>query len=263
MTFPGKTVTGTENLLMAAALADGTTVLRNCALEPEVADLVALLREMGADISSPGRRDHRHPRPDVAPWRQPPHHPRPHRSRHLPDRRLFRRQRDPCRGGVPGAPGQPAGHPGRHGRRRHRLGAGVPCQGRGGAGAGRGGHRALSRLSHRPAGPADHAADPGRRGFPGQGDDLQRPLPPCGRTEPPGGGHRGRRGHGASSAAARGCAAPCSRPPTCALRPPWSSAAWRPTGETIIENSYQLFRGYENMPEKLQKLGAAITIIRE
>jgi UDP-N-acetylglucosamine 1-carboxyvinyltransferase len=34
-------------------------------------------------------------------------------------------------------------------------------------------------------------------------------------------------------------------------------------GETRIENSYQLFRGYENMPEKLQKLGADITIIRE
>ncbi|HEX7503497.1 MAG TPA: UDP-N-acetylglucosamine 1-carboxyvinyltransferase, partial [Acidobacteriota bacterium] len=34
-------------------------------------------------------------------------------------------------------------------------------------------------------------------------------------------------------------------------------------GETIIENSYQLFRGYENMPGKLQKLGAAIKIIPE
>ncbi len=51
-TFPGKTVTGTENLLMAAALAEGTTVLRNCAQEPEVADLAALLAAMGADIRS-------------------------------------------------------------------------------------------------------------------------------------------------------------------------------------------------------------------
>ena len=51
--FPGKTVTGTENLLMAATLADGTSVLRNCALEPEVADLAALLSRMGGDISSP------------------------------------------------------------------------------------------------------------------------------------------------------------------------------------------------------------------
>jgi UDP-N-acetylglucosamine 1-carboxyvinyltransferase len=52
--FPAKTVTGTENLVMAAALAQGTTVLRNCALEPEVTDLIALLQKMGADISGLG-----------------------------------------------------------------------------------------------------------------------------------------------------------------------------------------------------------------
>jgi UDP-N-acetylglucosamine 1-carboxyvinyltransferase len=48
--FPAKTVTGTENLLMAAVLAEGTTVLRNCSLEPEVGDLIELLLAMGADI---------------------------------------------------------------------------------------------------------------------------------------------------------------------------------------------------------------------
>jgi UDP-N-acetylglucosamine 1-carboxyvinyltransferase len=48
--FPTKTVTGTENLLMAAVLAEGTTVLKNCALEPEVGDLIDLLLAMGADI---------------------------------------------------------------------------------------------------------------------------------------------------------------------------------------------------------------------
>jgi UDP-N-acetylglucosamine 1-carboxyvinyltransferase len=48
--FEKKTVTGTENLLMAAALAKGETVLRNCAREPEVADLAALLNKMGARI---------------------------------------------------------------------------------------------------------------------------------------------------------------------------------------------------------------------
>jgi UDP-N-acetylglucosamine 1-carboxyvinyltransferase len=52
--FPAKTVTGTENLVMAAALAEGTTILRNCALEPEVTDLVTLLQKMGADISGQG-----------------------------------------------------------------------------------------------------------------------------------------------------------------------------------------------------------------
>jgi UDP-N-acetylglucosamine 1-carboxyvinyltransferase len=49
-TFPNQTVTGTENLLMAASLAEGKTVLRNCALEPEVGDLADLLVSMGADI---------------------------------------------------------------------------------------------------------------------------------------------------------------------------------------------------------------------
>ncbi len=48
--FDKKTVTGTENLLMAAALAKGETVLRNCAREPEVADLASLLNDMGARI---------------------------------------------------------------------------------------------------------------------------------------------------------------------------------------------------------------------
>jgi UDP-N-acetylglucosamine 1-carboxyvinyltransferase len=52
--FEKITVTGTENILMAAALADGETVLENAAREPEVTDLVVLLREMGAEISGDG-----------------------------------------------------------------------------------------------------------------------------------------------------------------------------------------------------------------
>src|SRR5207245_1529563 len=44
------TVTGTENLMMAAALAEGVTVLENAAREPEVADLARLLSAMGARI---------------------------------------------------------------------------------------------------------------------------------------------------------------------------------------------------------------------
>ena len=47
-------VTGTENLMMAATLAEGTTVLENAALEPEVADLGRLLNAMGARISGAG-----------------------------------------------------------------------------------------------------------------------------------------------------------------------------------------------------------------
>jgi len=49
--FEKITVTGTENILMAAALADGETVLENSAREPEVTDLVIMLRKMGAKIT--------------------------------------------------------------------------------------------------------------------------------------------------------------------------------------------------------------------
>lgn len=48
------TVTGTENLMMAAVLAKGTTVLENAAREPEVVDLANYLNAMGADISGMG-----------------------------------------------------------------------------------------------------------------------------------------------------------------------------------------------------------------
>ncbi|MCB1019026.1 MAG: UDP-N-acetylglucosamine 1-carboxyvinyltransferase [Bryobacterales bacterium] len=52
--FPRITVTGTEDLMMAATLAEGETVLENAAREPEVADLAALLNRMGAKISGAG-----------------------------------------------------------------------------------------------------------------------------------------------------------------------------------------------------------------
>src|SRR3989441_170448 len=52
--FDKITVTGTEDLLMAAALAEGETIMQNCAREPEVADLAALLNKMGASIEGAG-----------------------------------------------------------------------------------------------------------------------------------------------------------------------------------------------------------------
>jgi UDP-N-acetylglucosamine 1-carboxyvinyltransferase len=52
--FEKITVTGTENVLMAAALADGETMLENCAREPEVTDLAELLVKMGARIEGAG-----------------------------------------------------------------------------------------------------------------------------------------------------------------------------------------------------------------
>ena len=52
--FEKITVTGTEDLLMAATLADGDTIMQNCAREPEVADLADLLNKMGAKIEGAG-----------------------------------------------------------------------------------------------------------------------------------------------------------------------------------------------------------------
>lgn len=52
--FDVVTVTGTENLMMAATLAQGTTVLRNAAREPEIVALAGTLSKMGADIQGAG-----------------------------------------------------------------------------------------------------------------------------------------------------------------------------------------------------------------
>ncbi|MBI4963786.1 MAG: UDP-N-acetylglucosamine 1-carboxyvinyltransferase [Desulfomonile tiedjei] len=54
ITFDMKTVTGTENLMMAAALAKGTTILRNCAVEPEVTELAHFINRMGGSVDGAG-----------------------------------------------------------------------------------------------------------------------------------------------------------------------------------------------------------------
>jgi UDP-N-acetylglucosamine 1-carboxyvinyltransferase len=54
ITFSKVTVTGTENLMMAATLARGTTTLRNVAREPEIVDLADLLNKMGARVNGAG-----------------------------------------------------------------------------------------------------------------------------------------------------------------------------------------------------------------
>ncbi|RJP42879.1 MAG: UDP-N-acetylglucosamine 1-carboxyvinyltransferase [Desulfobacteraceae bacterium] len=52
--FDIPTVTGTENIMMAAALAEGVTILRNAAREPEITALADILNRMGADIEGAG-----------------------------------------------------------------------------------------------------------------------------------------------------------------------------------------------------------------
>jgi UDP-N-acetylglucosamine 1-carboxyvinyltransferase len=54
ISFEKVTVTGTENVMMAAALADGKTVIHNAAQEPEIEDLAELLNKMGARIKGAG-----------------------------------------------------------------------------------------------------------------------------------------------------------------------------------------------------------------
>ena len=66
--FDKITVTGTEDLLMAATLAEGETVMQNCAREPEVEDLANLLNKMGAHITGAGYIDHSHPRGGEIAW---------------------------------------------------------------------------------------------------------------------------------------------------------------------------------------------------
>ena len=53
--FPSISVGATENALLAAFKAKGKTVLKNCAIEPEVKDLIKFLKKLGADISLNGR----------------------------------------------------------------------------------------------------------------------------------------------------------------------------------------------------------------
>ncbi len=86
-TFDGQTVTGTENVMMAAALARGQTVLRNCAREPEVVDLAAALVRMGARIEGAGTDEIRDRGRRGAPAPRPHRHPRPDRGGDVPRRR--------------------------------------------------------------------------------------------------------------------------------------------------------------------------------
>ena len=94
--FPKITVTGTENILTAAVLAEGETVLENCALEPEITDLAELLIKMGAQDRRRGHLHDSHPRRRKTSTAPPRHHSRPHRSRHFSRRRSHHRRRPAC-----------------------------------------------------------------------------------------------------------------------------------------------------------------------
>ncbi|MCX6555139.1 MAG: UDP-N-acetylglucosamine 1-carboxyvinyltransferase [Candidatus Aminicenantes bacterium] len=258
--FPAKTVTGTENLIMAASLAQGTTVLRNCALEPEVTDLVGLLRKMGADISGQDT--------DTIIIRgQATLHGAAHRI--IPDRieagtyliaGCFAGNEIDIQGVMPG-----------HLRSLlailDSMGAAMTVSG-----------QSIRVKGQAALAPVEVTTEP----YPGFPTDLQAQLTTL-LTQAQGVSRvRERifndRFHHVGELNRLGAAIEVEHD-TAVIRGPArlrgavikttdlrASAALvlgglQAAGETVIENSYQLFRGYESMPQKLQNLGADIKII--
>ena len=118
--FPSVSVGATENLLMAASLAEGETVLINAAREPEIGDLAACLQAMGARIEGIGSDRLRITRGRPAARRLPPHSARPDRNRNLYDGGGG----DRGRGAADRHPARPRRHRRERPRRRRRRGIG-------------------------------------------------------------------------------------------------------------------------------------------
>ena len=260
--FPAKTVTGTENLIMAATLAQGTTVLRNCALEPEVTDLVALLQKMGADIRGQGSET-------IIIRGQTSLHGATHRI--IPDR---------IEAGTYLIAGCCAGNEIElQGVLPEHLQSLLEILGGMGARMAISG-QAISVKGRAGLAPAEIVTEP----YPGFPTDLQAQLTTL-FTQSTGISrvrerifndrfhHVGELNRLGADIEVRHDTAIIQGPTrlrgavikTTDLR---ASAALvlgglLAAGETIIENSYQLFRGYESMPLKLQNLGADIKIIQE
>ncbi len=104
--FPKITVTGTENILTAAVLAEGETILENCALEPEVTDLVDLLDQDGRENRRRRHFDFAYSRRRAPWWRHSPRDSRPNRSRHISRGRCDYRGRTTARELRPKPPGR-------------------------------------------------------------------------------------------------------------------------------------------------------------
>ena len=252
-------VGATENVLMAATLARGTTVLKNAAREPEIVDLAQCLRRMGARDRRRGHRHHRDPGRRPAARRHPPGGRRPHRARHLHARPGDRRRR------------------GRAGRRPPRARRRLRRQARGGRAsrsapptpasrsAAQNGHiRAVDvTTAPFPGFPTDLQAqmmallDARRRRQPPRGAHLREPLHARARAHPHGRADRGARRHRHRHRRR----ASCRGAPVMAtdLRASVSLilAGLAAEGETRVARVYHLDRGYERVEEKLSACGAA------
>lgn len=258
--FPNKTVTGTENLLMAATLADGQTVLQNCAVEPEVTDLVDLLTKMGARIRGRGG--------DVLEI-EGRSHLKGCSHTIIPDR--IEAGTYVIAGCFPGNQITIANGVGEHIASLleilRRIGVGIECRG-----------DTITIHATDQLRPLDVITAP----YPGFPTDLQAQLTTL-LTQAVGTSsvcetifndrfkHVGELNRLGAHIQVQGDTARITGPTrlhgavikTTDLR---ASAALVlggliAEGETVIENCYQLFRGYQEMPGKLQKLGADITIM--
>ncbi len=85
-------VGATMNIMLAAVLADGMTIIENAAKEPHIVDLANFLELHGGQHHGGGHRRHQDPGREAAPGRGLLHHPRPDRSRYLYGRRGRRRR---------------------------------------------------------------------------------------------------------------------------------------------------------------------------
>ena len=256
--FDKITVTGTEDLLMAATLAEGETLFENCAREPEVTDLAALLNAMGARISGAGTSTIRVTGVEKLHGAPPPHQPRPHRGRNLSARRRHHRRRPQRRWLQPRPPRRP------------------PPQARA---VRRSGSTSARSASASASGGALRAADISTEEYPGFPTDMQAQFMALatqtdGTTTVTENLFENRFMHvqelnrmGANitvngrTATIRGKSDLQSAAVMCSdLRASASLvlAALVADGETILDRVYHLDRGYERFEEKLRNVGAQI-----
>ena len=255
------TVTGTENLMMAAALAEGTTVIENAAREPEVTDLARLLSAMGARIEGAGtERIEIEGVPELGGARH----------RVIPDRieagTLL--VAAAITGGDVTVTGAEPRHMSAMLAKLEESGSAVtvdgpshPLPGPGQAEGGGPDHESVPGVSHRHAGAVHGAARAGRRDQQDHRDHLREPLHARGRA-----GAHGRedRGRGLDRGGARPRYYQGAPVMATDLRASASLvlAGLAARGRTEISRVYHLDRGYERLEVKLRSLGATIGALR-
>ena len=189
--FDLSTVTGTENIMMAATLAEGTTILKNAAREPEIVNLAEVLIGMGARIQGAGSDVIDHRRGGAAPSRGGDGDSRSDRGRHLPDRRRDHRRGYPDPRLQPAPSGRPAGQAAGYGDfRSRRTTDSLRVKGGGTLRSVDVKTLPYPGFPDGPAGPDHGAHDRRQRAFRHHRDGLREPVHACQRDDADGGGHR-------------------------------------------------------------------------